>query len=535
MKPSPSTTIPRRALTGVITIRRLTPPQIETEATISKGKVTEELRAIGVRVGLEESDDEPLSIGNEQGLCIMGKLFAQQIYYLCGGTLSYGNTQYKCNEGAESSVLWSFDERTLLHEPLNHRSPETPYRLQRAVEALRGCQRAALILPSPILALPLAPDPGNKSQFQVSRFATLEEITLFHDPNRYKNFIEKGEVLDNLRSDVYCNEGTSSCAARLSAGAVIDVSSKVLKNISCERMKKPLSEAHSTLGFCLIRPPGHHCTSDTPSGFCLVNNVAVAAASLLRGPKVGLEVEGTFRSPKIAIIDLDVHFGEGTASFVDNYVQGDAGEFPLLYLSLHRYDNGSFYPFHPEGSSDYTGNIHKGCIFNAGINTNASDPEKCYEVISDFLLEKIIKDSFIPQLQKFQPDIVYCSLGFDAAYGDPLGKMAVEGGFAQSIRLLKEWCLKGIVGLIVVLEGGYNPESVSSGVLSVAHALTFSADDLDVQNFCRPCMPKVWSDIRKRQERNRKSDQNAILVDGDDILFEKHRVWCDAVVNSLVA
>lgn len=542
--------IARPKTTGAVIIRRFVPPQFETEAKISKGELKENIKDVASRLELQECDEDPLNIVNDQGLVLMSKLFDSQIYYLAGGCpkkQSVSDENYSNIKKPDQSVIWSFDKRVLLHEPVNHRSPETPYRLQRALEMLENDPRASLLLPGELISTPVAE--GNLAQYCRARLASLSEICSFHAEERYKDFVERGKSLENLKTDVYCNEGTSSDAARISAAAVIDIAVYVLQNISAI-CTADLSAAErlscSTMGLCLVRPPGHHCSCDTPSGFCLINNVAVAASWILEKHKFGLEKGSSLRKPKIAIIDLDVHFGEGTASFVDNYQHKGDSSFPLLYLSLHRYDKGGFYPFYPEGSTEYTGRKNVGSICNVGVNTNAHIPSHCHEVISDILFEKVMNEVFIPRLTSFQPDLIFVSLGFDAAYGDPLGKMAVEGGFAKSMIILKNWCSSRAcapVGLVTVLEGGYNPESVSTGLVSVAHALTFPEDDPEVQKLSATCVPKVWGDLRKRQERRNRellSNEEGIessttceTVDSDAELLKKHDKWCDELISKV--
>lgn len=546
--------ITRPKFSGVIKVKNYTPPQNETECQILKGELAEDITEVGRRLGLEESEETPFSLVNEDGFLIMGKLLAENVYYLSGGKRK--DTDLPSSEKLpDAAVIWAFDKRVLLHEPINHPSPETPYRLERALETLKASPHASLILPRELLSIP--PHPENRAEYCEARLASLSEICLFHNLEKYKEFIEKGAVLENLKSDVYCNEKTSSDAARISAAACIDVGAKVLKNISAIRIGEELNgekNLPASLGFCLVRPPGHHCSSQTPSGFCLVNNVAVASAVLLKD-KFVLEKKGNPRKPRIAILDLDVHFGEGTASFVDSYAPGESPPFPPLYLSIHRFDSGNFYPFLPEGSAE---NIGKNgvSICNVGVNTNAHIPSKCHEVISDFLLEKVLLKIFFPRLKEFKPDLLFVSLGFDAAYGDPLGKMAVEGGFARSMMLLKVWCRGPSsipsqtpvspvpVGLVCVLEGGYNPESVSCGLTSVSHILTFPSDDAETMKFTEHCVPKTWGDLRQRinrreqehreeQEDNKGKSGNAKqTVVEDEELLSRHMAWCDSVIKS---
>lgn len=582
MPPPPFT---RPKLSGVVTIHRFQPPQLVTTARISKGELTEDLPTIAARLQLAVSDGSELCLIDAHGISILSRLVDGGTYYVGGGvvleedalpppTASTGDQPPWPSSSQEMllapdiSVAWAYDERVLLHEPGTHRSPETPYRLQRAMEMLRQCPRSADLLPAELLREPSVLRPalvgrtgGVAPVCLLPRFATAEEILSVHDRGVYGNFLNSGEALQDLRSDVYCNEQTSAVAVKLSVAAVIDASRAVLDGVGRYRCTKQIS-ADPLAAFCLVRPPGHHCTARRPSGFCLVNNVAIAAYQVLTHSVLA------GRQPRVAILDLDVHYGEGTVEFVNSYqapaatraAASEADHFPLLYLSLHRFDEGRFYPFEASGASSCTGGRDRGGICNVGVDTSAHVPGACERVISDFLLERVMREVFLPRLAAFRPDLVLLSLGFDAAYGDPLGKMAVEGGFAQSVRVLKHWCLHGHIavgteemaspstplpghipaGLVVVLEGGYNPEAVAVGVLGVAHALSLPPHDASVAAFARARVPKVWGDLRRRQNRKVKEWQETgkegnppLTVPDDTALLERHLQWCSAVIEDV--
>ncbi|KAG5510830.1 hypothetical protein JKF63_07902 [Porcisia hertigi] len=530
----------RPELNGTVVVRRFQPPQLETEAPIRKGHLKEPLEAVADRVGLRapQSTDPPradLCLVDDQELALLGKLVDKGVYYITGGScadagdsnLSAPSTKHVVSgsvtnrtppQHPDITVGWCFDARVLLHRSEINRSPETPHRLQRAIEALQGCGCACDFLPIELLRpfrmhmdgsmeqdLSRAAPPmsaANRSQWIPPRLATYDEVCSFQDPQVYNNFVKSGVALENLKRDVYCIDRVSSVAARLSAGAVIDASAAALRAVAASRSVTASTATGCVLplvSFCLVRPPGHHCTASQPSGFCLVNNVAIAAQQL-RIRHASLFPSGP---PRIAILDLDVHFGEGTASFVEDACDPAS----LLYLSLHRYDKQQFYPFDRRGDTGYVGGSRhtasKGSICNVAVHTNAQQPTRCEEVISDHLMNCVLEGIFLPRLAVFQPDLILVSLGFDAAYGDPLGKMAVESGFASVLSRLKEWCLHEgrTVGLVVALEGGYHPEAVAQGVLSVALALCFPRTDPVLQELLKERTPRVWTDLRKRQER----------------------------------
>ncbi|RHW72550.1 histone deacetylase 4 [Trypanosoma brucei equiperdum] len=559
-------------LDGDVTVRCQADPRLCTTAAIRRGKLVEPVDQVALRVGVEASGVE--SLVDAQGITFFGSLKNGMEVFVSGPAMLDAAKTDNDNSDLflpDVSVAWAYDPRVLEHVPPVDRVPETPYRLQRAVEALRSAPRAAHFLPmelqssgersppregAPVGTGATAGEtpsaaPSGTPLWIPPRLATLDEVTLCHNIHRYRCFIEEGTaLLPPLKTDVYCNGKTSSIATRLSVGAVVDAARRALSG-------------SPAFAFCLVRPPGHHASADTPSGFCLVNNVAIAAMQLLQDWHVKYDCGvGGSRSvpseerdiperPRIAIVDIDVHHGEGTQSFVEVEPQ-------LLYLSLHRYDRGSFYPCDPAGATSYVGQHRNIC--NVAVDTAATDPARCEEVISDMLFARVVDDVFLPRLEQFHPNIILLSLGFDAAHGDPLGRMAVEGGFAYVVRALKRFCLQsqGTIGLVAVLEGGYSPEGVSRGVVSVAHALCYPFDDVAVVNYARLRTPKTWMELRSRLSRRMEvrtdetggatSLSSGLSSQGlgdatsteramadDDVLMERHVAWCDKLVKRVLA
>jgi acetoin utilization deacetylase AcuC-like enzyme/formylglycine-generating enzyme required for sulfatase activity len=187
--------------------------------------------------------------------------------------------------------------------------------------------------------------------------------------------------------------------------------------------------------FCAVRPPGHHAERDKAMGFCIFNNIAVAAEYL----------KGKYRLHKILIVDWDVHHGNGT--------QHTFYEDPeVMYFSIHR-DN--FYP--GTGGADEKGAAK-------GLNYTINVPLPAGSGDDDYI--KIFEEKLKPAALTFSPEFVLISAGFDAHKNDPLGGMKVtEQGYAKMTRIVKDiahTCSRD--RLVAVLEGGYNTEALANSV-----------------------------------------------------------------------
>jgi acetoin utilization deacetylase AcuC-like enzyme len=181
--------------------------------------------------------------------------------------------------------------------------------------------------------------------------------------------------------------------------------------------------------FCAVRPPGHHATRDQAMGFCFFNNVAVAA-------RHALDVRGLER---VAIIDFDVHHGNGTEDII-------AGDDRVLMASFFQH------PLYP-----YSGAVPKGTnMVNVPIPPYARGPE----------VREAIEAMWLPRLEEFKPQMIFISAGFDAHREDDLGQLGlVEADYAWITRRMVEVAARHAQGRIVsCLEGGYNLSALARSV-----------------------------------------------------------------------
>ncbi len=183
-------------------------------------------------------------------------------------------------------------------------------------------------------------------------------------------------------------------------------------------------------GFALTRPPGHHATRNRGMGFCLINNIAVAAAYLLQEK----------RASKIAILDLDIHHGNGTQ---DIFWEDPA----VSYVSIHQA------PFYPGTGALYeTGS-------GAGEGTTLNLPIPRFS--GDTAYTTLIREIILPYLEEQKVDMMLISFGYDTHWKDPLGSMQVSAGcIFEIMSSLKKWTKEFCSGrLAVFLEGGYDLEA----------------------------------------------------------------------------
>ena len=268
-----------------------------------------------------------------------------------------------------------------------------------------------------------------------AREVTREEILLCHDESLV-SLLESSpamtvEELKETSSKFDCLyiHPASWVAALLSAGGVVDLVTRVVAG-------------DLQTGMALVRPPGHHAMRDESCGYCYINNVAIAVRSAL----TTLE--------RILIIDWDVHHGQGTQR--EFYDDGR-----VMYISIHRYEDGYWWPNLRESDHDYIGEGEgKGYNVNIPLNTTGNTD-------ADYL--HAWHQVVLPLATQFSPQLVVVSAGYDPAVGCPEGEQAVSPAcFAHLAH-----SLRGLPGARVcaLLEGGYFPPSLAEGAALTLRAL----------------------------------------------------------------
>ena len=286
-----------------------------------------------------------------------------------------------------------------------------------------------------------------------AREASAEELMRIHTAGLVAR-IEATRHHDFLQLDPDTYTGRSSArAARLAAGGLVDL----CREVAAGRLAN---------GLALLRPPGHHAEADRAMGFCLFNNVAVAARAV--------QAEGL--ANRVLIVDWDLHHGNGT--------QHSFWEDPtVLYFSAHQF------PFYPgTGAIDELGGgPGRGFTINVAWEGGMGDAE--YLAAFDEVL--------LPVARAFAPDLVLVSAGFDAALGDPLGAMRLTpAGYAALTGRLE-----GLAGgrLVLALEGGYNLEAISKSAAACLSVLLGDTPEPVAVGPPVPAARRVLENVRRAQ------------------------------------
>ncbi len=261
------------------------------------------------------------------------------------------------------------------------------------------------------------------------REASDEELLRVHSGAHLRHVEQAAQRAPaQLDPDTYVSSASFE-VARLAAGSCVDLALRI-------------AGGKADAGFAASRPPGHHAESTHAMGFCLFNNVAIAARALQA--EAGMD--------KILILDWDVHHGNGTQHSFDD-------DPSIFYASTHQF------PFYPgTGAANEVGSGRgEGATFNIPL------PAGC----GDFEYIGVFQHLLVPVVREFRPDMILVSCGFDAHASDPLASMSLSGAgyleMACIIRTLADELCEG--RLCMVLEGGYAEQGLREGTSAVLDAL----------------------------------------------------------------
>ena len=309
----------------------------------------------------------------------------------------------RSGRAATPPVGFAWDDRCLLHD----NGPGHPERPQRLIAIRDRLERGGTLG----RLLVIAPDP-----------APIEALARVHEAayvQAIRRVCERAPV--RLDPDTSVSEGSWE-AALLSAGGGLAAVDAVLAG-------------RARAAFVATRPPGHHAERDVAMGFCLFNNIAVAA-------RHAQERHGASR---VAIVDWDVHHGNGTQHMFEE-------DDTVLYVSTHQW------PFYPGTGARGERGRGRGLGFtlNLPLPAGAGDAE----------YRRVFEAEVIPALERFRPDLILLSAGFDAHERDPLAGMALTtGGYGRLTGLLRDAAERLCAGRIVsLLEGGYDLEALAASV-----------------------------------------------------------------------
>lgn len=292
----------------------------------------------------------------------------------------------------------------LKHETEPH--PENPGRLEAIVGKIKGTHIHQNLI------------------FTEPRKATPEQIARNHDTGYIERVREAwNSGSRNLDADTVISQESYEAAALAAGSGLTAVDMVVDKDVDN--------------AFCAVRPPGHHAEQDHAMGFCLFNNVAIAARYAIEERDLN----------RVFIFDWDVHHGNGTQHSFYN-------DPSVYYASAHQY------PFYPgTGDEDETGT-------GDGLGTTLNFPMRAYSGDEDYLDR--VENKLIPEMMGFKPDLIIISAGFDAHHRDPLANIEITtecfGQMTQKIKQAADEVCSG--RLISMLEGGYDYQALSDSVFT---------------------------------------------------------------------
>ena len=316
----------------------------------------------------------------------------------------------------EKKIAVLYDKRMLAHDTgIGH--PETPRRIESAYTAIKNDK-----LLTKHLIWPSIKEVSDTTLQLVHTKKYIDQIakeisTLKATETAY---LSTGDVVISRNSDM---------AARVAVGSVIEGVNQIMTNVASS-------------AFALVRPPGHHASFDKGMGFCIYNNIAIAARYLQQ--QFGLE--------RILIVDFDVHHGNGTQ---DIFYEDPS----VFYFSVHQH------PLYPGTGSPQEIGSGKG----EGYTLNVELPRGS----NDSDLVNAFNDRLVSAMKKYKPEFILVSAGFDGHHNDPLGELSYSHRGYQGVakvlsNLSREHAKEKIM---YVVEGGYSYDNMSQSILAILHVL----------------------------------------------------------------
>lgn len=309
-----------------------------------------------------------------------------------------------------AKVAYLYDDIYLQHDT-GYAHPECPERLE--------------VINTKIKSLPFYEDILKVEK----KKADYKYIEMIHDRQyieRVKSEIESGNRFLDSMDTVISN--MSFEAALFAAGGCLNMCDVIMtKKANC--------------GFCAVRPPGHHAERNYAAGFCIFNNIAISAKYL----------ETEYKLERIAIVDWDVHHGNGT----QHSFESDPA---ILYISLHQY------PHYPGTGASTEKGIGRGEGYTMNFPMDAGSGDKEYMLA--------FENGIIPELERFKPEFILISAGFDAHSLDPLSsiQLSTESYYKFTKLLMGVADKYSDKRIIAVLEGGYDLKALAEGVGEVMNA-----------------------------------------------------------------
>ncbi len=326
-------------------------------------------------------------------------------------------THVEMDHAIKTDIALFYDDAFLLHRTgAGH--PERPDRLKAAVSRIRDDYTLSQKVTWP----PFSPAPMEA----IKAVHTSGYVALARTES---DAVEDGQFVQLSTGDTILSPDTWS-AALLAAGAAMASVDAVVQ------------EQHPA-AFALVRPPGHHATPDRGMGFCVFNNIAIAARHAQRKPAI----------ERVLIVDIDVHHGNGTQ---DIFYEDDT----VYFFCVHQHP---LYPGSGRPSEQGRGR-GKGYTQNVDLPAGAGDDD----------ILSALENQLLPAMKSFQPQLILVSAGFDGHTADPLGGLRYTAeGYARMARMLQDLATRYADGRIAfILEGGYNTTAMADSIAAMLEELS---------------------------------------------------------------